>query len=240
MTTRWSGDIPVVICHGRIVEGTESIGLDQHLENLSQSSLLILDLAGVDFIDSSGLGLLVRLAMRLQKGGSELKLCSVSPRIQAILKTTKLNTVLKSYDSEADAIAAASVRSRPKKSAGRRTDVMCVTDSADLLAYLEQLLRRAGYAVSTADNLARAETVLAATRPRILVIDSHESATISGDGTLRERFNALIDGVSIVELPAGFASTDAGEAGGQLLEHVRNVLTASQPGSPPELERDNR
>src|SRR5262245_50796605 len=107
LTTRWAGDIPVVTCRGRIVEGTESVKLREHLENeIAQRSSLLLDLREVDFIDSSGLGLLVRFAMRVGKEGGELKLCYVAPRIQTTLKTTKVNTVLKSYASEADAIAA--------------------------------------------------------------------------------------------------------------------------------------
>ena len=95
LTTRWSGDIPIVGCRGRIVEGPESVALREHLEKeLAQQSVLVLDLGGVDFIDSSGLGLLVKFAMRVMKDGGELKLCGVAPRIQTTLKTTKVNTVL--------------------------------------------------------------------------------------------------------------------------------------------------
>jgi hypothetical protein len=74
--------------------------------------------------------------------------------------------------------------------------------------------------VSSTDNLDEAETMLAA-KPKFLVIDSYLSATVSGDSDLRERFNALIDGVSIVELPSGFASSDAGDAARQLVKQLR-------------------
>jgi CheY-like chemotaxis protein len=166
--------------------------------------------------------------MRLKKESGELKLCYVSPRIETTLKTTKVNTILKSYPSEAEAIAAFA---RPKKQPGRKADILCVTSSADLLAYLGQLLQQAGYAVSTADNLSDAETMLTSNRPAFLVIDSYFSATVSGDEALRQRFNALIDGVSIVELPPGFATSDAGDAAKQLVRHLRSVQSAT-PSTP--------
>ena len=229
LTTRWSSDIPVVVCNGRIVEGPESVALRKCLEEeIAQESMVVLDFREVDFIDSSGLGLLVRQAMRVRKAGGEIKLCYASPRIQATLKTTKINTVLKAYASEEEAVAAFSSRPVAKKPAARKADILCVTRSADLLAYLGQLLQQSGYGVSTTDNLAAAEGILANCRPKFRVIDSHFSATISADAELRGRFNDLIDGVSIVELPPGFSTSDAGEAGRQLVKHLRRELPASE------------
>jgi len=234
ITTHWSGDVPVVVCRGRIVEGAESAALKEHLEKeLAQQSFLLLDLSGVDFIDSSGLGLLVRFAMRVKKECGDLKLCCVSPRIQTTLKTTKVHTILKSYGSQSEALATFAPPPQTKKSGPVKADVLCVTASPDLLAYLGQLLHQSGYAVSTADNLAEAETILAAARPKFLVIDPYYSATVSGDPALRDRFNALIDGVSIVELPAGFATADAGDAGRQLVKYLRNAVSAAQSDASP-------
>src|SRR5262245_61664680 len=234
MTTRWSGDIPIVACRGRIVEGPESVALREHLDKeLAQQPVLVLDLGGVDFIDSSGLGLLVRFAMRVMKEGGELKLCGVAPRIQTTLKTTKVNTVLKAYSSEAEAIANFRVQPRPRKQAPPKADILCVASSKDLLAYLGHLLQQAGYAVSTIDTLAGAATMLAASRPRLLLIDSSLSASISSDPTLRDQFNALIDGVAIVELPADYSTSDAGTAARLLVRHLSSVLSQSESASEP-------
>src|SRR5262249_29179246 len=149
------------------------------------------------------------------------------------LKTTKVNTILRSYESQTEAIATFSPKPQPKKVA-TKADVLCVTSSADLLAYLGQLLHQSGYAVSATDNLAEAETMLATARPKFLVIDPYYSAMVSGDPALRERFNALIDGVSIVELPTGFATSDAGDAGRQLVKYLRSAMSASPAGASPE------
>jgi anti-anti-sigma factor len=214
-----------VTCRGRIVEGTEADALRQQVEKeLAQQSMLVLNLRDVDFIDSSGLGLLVRLAMRLRNEGGELKLCGASARTKATLKTTRVNTLFKSYESEAEAVSAFSLRPQAA-AASSNVDVLCATRSADLLAYLGQLLRQAGYAVSTTDNLAEAETMLAANRPKVVVIDSYLSAAVTGDASLRARFNLLIDGVPILELPAEFSTLDAGDAGRQLLKHVRAAIS---------------
>ena len=233
LTTHWSGDVPVVVCRGRIIAGPDSSALREHLEKeLAQQPTLVLDVSGVDFIDSSGLGLLVRLVKSAKKACGEIKLCCVSPRIQATLKTTKLNAILKSYGSQTEALAAFA-QPLTKKS-GTKADVLCLTASADLLAYLGQLLHQSGYAVSATDNLAEAETMLTAARPRFLVIDPYYSATVSGDPALRDRFNALIDGVSIIELPAGFATAEAGDAGRRLVRYLRSQLSASPSGGTPE------
>ena len=234
VSTHWSGDIPIVVCRGRIVEGTEADALRRHLdEELTGQRFLLLDLGGVDFIDSSGLGLLVRYAMRVKKDGGELKLCYVAPRIQTTLKTTKVNTVLKSYASETEAIA--TFAARPSKTSSGtssgKIDVLCVASSSDLLAYLGHLLQRSGYVVSTTNMLAEAAKMLAAARPRLLVIDSSLSASISSEPALRDQFNALIDGVPIVELPADYSTSDAGTAARLLVRHLRTVLTANQPGT---------
>ena len=80
LKTRWSDDIPVVVCKGRIVEGIEADGLRAHLDKeLAQQSFVLLDLSGVDFIDSSGLGLLVRYAMRVKANPSAKTVAMLNP-----------------------------------------------------------------------------------------------------------------------------------------------------------------
>lgn len=72
---------------------------------LESRPLLLLQLGEVEFIDSSGLGLLIRLLMRIRNAGGDMKLCGVSPGVDAALKTTRLNKVLDSHASEDEAIA---------------------------------------------------------------------------------------------------------------------------------------
>ena len=106
-TTRRVGDVTIVSCHGRRIEGAESSALLGCMDlELESRPVLVLQLGEVEFIDSSGLGLLVRLLMRVRNAGGDMKLCGVSPGVNAALKTTRLDKVLDSHASEAEAIVA--------------------------------------------------------------------------------------------------------------------------------------
>ena len=92
-----------------------------------------------------------------------------------------------------------------------------------MLAYIRELLGQAGYGVMTASNLPDALILLQATRPKVVVIGAGLHSAI-GTRTA-EAFNRLADRFSVVELPADFSSHDAGEAGHQLLEQVRAIMS---------------
>jgi anti-sigma B factor antagonist len=225
--SRRVGDITVVTCSGRIVEGAESAALQQHLNDLlHQDPYLILHLGAVDFIDSSGVGLLVRFFSRTQLAGGSLNLCDVSPRIREVLKITRLNTIFESYESEADAIAASYRRARATAESFRKTNILCVEKSADVLAYVRELLRQAGYDAVTTGNLADALTLLKATRPKLVVIGA-DLMRLAKDTGAAETFNGLADALSVIELPPDFSSQDAGEAGHHLLDQVRAIMGAA-------------
>src|SRR5947208_6188969 len=103
--SRIVGDVTVLQCDGSIVEGATAATLRQHVaEALDRTSAIVLDLSGVHFIDSSGLGVLVRILART--GHDNLKLCGLTSRISETLKITRLSTVFDIRQSEVDAIAA--------------------------------------------------------------------------------------------------------------------------------------
>lgn len=105
--SRRAGDLTILTCRGRLVEGAESNTLRTHLDDaLAQCPRLVLHLGGIDFMDSSGLGLLARYLIRARDAHGNLKLCAVSAKFDEVLKTTKLGTIFETYESEAAAIAA--------------------------------------------------------------------------------------------------------------------------------------
>jgi anti-sigma B factor antagonist len=218
------GDIAVVNCRGRIVEGDESSALNKFLDDLlPHGPWLILNLNETDFVDSSGLGLLVRYLTRAQNAGGNLKLCALTPKMVEILRITHLDTILESYTSEADAIAACYERAgTAAASSPFRTDILCVDTSGDVQAYLRQLLVQAGYGVLTAGNLPDGLILLKATQPKLVVVsaDLHQARNTQS----AETFNRLADALSVIELPADFSHRDAGEAGQRLLNQVRDRL----------------
>lgn len=66
---------------------------------------ILLDLSGVSYVDSAGLGELVQAYATTKNRGGALKLLSVTKRLKDLLVVTKLLTVFDTYDAEADALA---------------------------------------------------------------------------------------------------------------------------------------
>jgi anti-anti-sigma factor len=221
--SRRVGDIIVLACNGRIVEGDESASLQQRVAAaLDDSPWIVLHVGAVDFFDSSGLGLLVRLLNKAREARGDLKLCGVPSRLKDVLRITRLHRVLDAYDSEAEAISAFYRRDAGPGGLDRlESDVLCVSGSADVLAYVCGILRQAGYAAMASANLPDAVVLLKVSRPRVVVVD----AALRSAGTgASSAFNDLVSAVPLVELPAGFSSGEAGETGARLLEQVRAAI----------------
>ena len=227
LSSRRLGDITLVTCGGRIVEGAESTALQTLIDDLlPDGPFLILDMGVVEFIDSSGLGLLVRYLTRARNARGALKLCAVSPKLADVLRITHLDRVFESYASEADAIGAIYQRARSTDAPFRfGTDILCIHDSGDVQAYVQEILGLAGYGVIAAGNLPDALILLQATQPKLVLVGA--SLRQAGGTPLEHTFDQLGGGISVMELPADFSRWDAGEAGRRLLDHVRTLIVVS-------------
>ena len=75
---------------------------------------LLLNLEGVPYIDSAGLGEIVRTYTTVSRQGGKLKLLNLTKRIQDLLAITKLLTVFETYESEPDAVKSFSRLARPE------------------------------------------------------------------------------------------------------------------------------
>jgi PleD family two-component response regulator len=143
-----------------------------------------------------------------------------------VLEVTRLRPVFESYTSEAEAITARYQRlDASARSSHLHTDILCVDASADVQAYVRELLGRAGYGVLTASNLPDGLILLQATRPKLVIVNPdvrQARGTRSAD-----KFNALADTLKVIELPADFSRSDAGDAGNRLLDQVRAISAAS-------------
>jgi len=99
--------VTVVNCQGRVVFGEESSHLRDYLKQiLASSRKLILNLSGVSYIDSGGLGTLVGVYSSARAAGADIKLTGLGQRLRDVLQITKLVTVFEVYDNEQQAIAA--------------------------------------------------------------------------------------------------------------------------------------
>ena len=98
--------VTILDVQGRIVLGDEIGDLRDAVRNLlaEGKKKIILNLAAVDYIDSSGVGELVGAFTTVRNAGGELKLLNLSQKVQDVLYVTKLYTVFDIRDDEFTAV----------------------------------------------------------------------------------------------------------------------------------------
>ena len=106
ISNKKANGVTVVYCSGRIVFGDETASLRETVKNLLGENLhVVLNLGGVSYIDSGGLGTLVGLYTSAKAAGGNVKLANLTQRVRDQLVLTKLVTVFEFYDSEEQAVA---------------------------------------------------------------------------------------------------------------------------------------
>jgi anti-sigma B factor antagonist len=105
-TRKVNGHI-VVEVSGRIEYGESTVQLRDLARRLTSDGgrFFVLNLSGVTYVDSSGLGLLLSIYATIRNQGGDLKLVNVNTRIHELLKTTKLLQVFDIFEDETAAIA---------------------------------------------------------------------------------------------------------------------------------------
>ena len=105
-TTRTVGEVAIVDISGRIVLGSESASLRSLVSELLSNghNKILLNLAEVNYIDSSGLGHLVSAFTTVRKQGGELKLLKLTNKVHDLMQITRLYTVFDIRDDETEAL----------------------------------------------------------------------------------------------------------------------------------------
>jgi anti-sigma B factor antagonist len=103
---RTVGDVVVLDIKGRVQLGEGDEMLKDKVNSLLNQGRkkIVLNLAGVPYIDSAGLGEVVRTFTTVSRQGGSLKLLNLTKRITDLLAITKLLTVFDTYDSEQEAV----------------------------------------------------------------------------------------------------------------------------------------
>ena len=223
---RTVGKVAVIRCNGRITAGDEAESLRDYVCGMfANHKDFILHLEDVGFIDSSGLGTVVRLLASTRRLHGDLKLCNVPPALAKTLRITNLTKLFEIYESEENAIRAFYCRSKGSdKLASAGVSLVCVDKNADLLAYLGELLRRAGYDVHTTCSLSDALILIQVTRPRLVLV----GPSLTGEPDTRQATSAAFANLAVIELGCDFSKLDAGEAASRLLQEIQLRLQASQ------------
>lgn len=107
ISERQVGNVTILDMDGKITIGEGSVALRTAIRRLLEEGKkkILLNLAHVGYIDSSGIGELVSSYTAINKEGGQLKLLNLTQKLQDLLTITKLLTVFDVYDSESEALA---------------------------------------------------------------------------------------------------------------------------------------
>jgi len=102
-----SGNVVVLELSGKIMGGPDASLLNDKLHELIDKGKIkiVADLANVNWMNSSGLGILIGALTTMRNNKGDLKLASVTDRIQSLLMITKLLTVFETFESVDQAVA---------------------------------------------------------------------------------------------------------------------------------------
>lgn len=106
ISQRHVGSITIVDLNGKITIGQGSAQFREAIRQLieQEKPRLVLNFAGVNYVDSSGVGELVSAYTAINKQNGQLRLLHVPPRIKELLRITKLLSVFQLFDDEAAAL----------------------------------------------------------------------------------------------------------------------------------------
>ncbi len=106
MTSRQVGDVTVVDATGRITLGEGASVFRDTIRDLAAkgNKKILINLADVSYIDSSGIGEMVSSFTTVTNHGGQLKLLSLTKRVKDLLQITKLYTVFEVFEDESSAV----------------------------------------------------------------------------------------------------------------------------------------
>lgn len=92
---------------GDVMGGPDAVALNDKLHELIDEGKknIVVDLGGVKFMNSSGLGMLIGALTTMRKAGGDLRLAHASEKIESLLIVTKLVTVFKNFKTLDEAVS---------------------------------------------------------------------------------------------------------------------------------------
>jgi anti-sigma B factor antagonist len=101
-------DIVLLRCTGRIVVGRDSQQIEWKVADLIRDKVtrVIFDLSGVDFLDSTGIGIIVMCSGKLKDAGGQLRLAGASGIVDKTLRLTAINNIVPFHTTVDEAAAA--------------------------------------------------------------------------------------------------------------------------------------
>lgn len=106
INSREADGVTILDLRGRLVQGPEVTALRERFNEIEREQVknVILNFKHVEFIDSTGLGMLVAVQSQIEKAGGAIRLLGLSKRGAELMVLTKLSTVFRFFDDEQAAI----------------------------------------------------------------------------------------------------------------------------------------
>jgi anti-anti-sigma factor len=225
LESRPVGEVFVVQCHGKIIAGNEVFTLHSQVgDAIEKYGDVVLLMNHVEFLDSSGLGAMMRLVQAARVKGGDMKLCGIPPRIRKVLELTHLLQQFETYDSIEEAITAAYLGSKYSrgKTGDARPRLVCVYPSLDVCTFLREILCNAGFNALTTTTIEDAPILLKATKARLVVVSSRIQC-LRGK-PVHAALQETLPNVGILTLDENFATQDPGEVAEKLIADVNSLL----------------
>ena len=107
LTTREDGRVTILTVKGDLVIGEAETAFKKTVTRLIEDGRVnfLVDLRQVNFLDSSGLGALVRAMTISQKEGGQTKLLCAGPQVKRLLEMTKLDSLFENYNDMESAVS---------------------------------------------------------------------------------------------------------------------------------------
>ncbi|MCK4892320.1 MAG: STAS domain-containing protein [Calditrichia bacterium] len=101
------GDVAVLTISGNMMGGPETMALHEKVKSLGADEIkrVVIDLKGVKWMNSSGLGVLMACMSTLNNTGGKLKLASVTEKVKSLLVITQLMRIFDTFESAERAVA---------------------------------------------------------------------------------------------------------------------------------------
>ena len=230
---RRAGSVVVLQCEGQIISGAEIEHLEQQISSELEEGTkhFVLEISAVSRVDSSGLGLMVRLAMCARKAGGDLKLACPPAFVTSLLEMTRLSKLFHVFPSEQEAVGSYS-RAAPElaKPASPRARVIFLDQSADLGAFVRTVLTAHGYEVLSATLVREVKIHLQMGKTDIVVLGPNQPQ-IGFEGPSLAVFLAKVaPAATVIELDRQFQTLEAEQAGAILLQRMGEKKKASSSG----------
>ena len=100
-------DVAILILRGELIGGPETTAVHDHIKGLIADGVtkVVVDLAKVKWLNSSGFGVLLGGLTSLRNAGGDLKLAGVTERVESLLMMTKLISIFETFETKDRAVA---------------------------------------------------------------------------------------------------------------------------------------